>query len=103
MSSTDFFYPLCNGLGILFAGRREVRRGCVHQHFAIFILVGGDVNVHNTPPHVRFICVLLAEQRGAVFFAIHFDDAAVCLLREDQLCNPGYNAGVKHAAEDCEN
>lgn len=49
------------------------------------------------------IGVLLSQQGAAVFFAVDFNDAAVRLVRENQLTDTGQDAGIDEAGKDGEN
>ena len=62
-----------------------------------------DVSVHNATPHMSVICILLTEQLTAVFFPVNLYNAAICFIRENDLCYPCYNTRINNTANYREN
>ena len=46
-----------------------------------------------------FICILLPQQLTAVFFPVYFNDASVCIIRENKLSNSCDNTRIDYAAQ----
>ena len=46
-----------------------------------------------------FICILLPQKLTAVFFSVYFNDASVCIIRENKLSDSCYNTRIDHAAQ----
>ena len=99
----EFLHPFRHQGLIFVAGGAQVRRDGVHKGVAVFAGVGGNVNVHDAAPEVAVVGELLSQKLRAVFLAVHFDDAAVGLMGENELGGSGDHAGVQNAADDGKN